>query len=276
MRVNWRRLWVCVALMLLVPSAAAQTLVLISGFLGDSEGWRDSGVTWLLAEQGWWEGGELKMTPVGVMPTAPPTRSARRFFTLDMPNTGPLFVQAAFLGKYLEFIHARYPGEPIILVGHSAGGVVARLYMVLQPRSGVSALITIASPHLGSELAQLGTLMGNSPMAWFAPFMGASKFNRAQALFQDLAPARPYNLLGWLNLQPHPPALYVSIVRGRDASWLGMGDLLVPAYSQDLNNVPALRGMARTLPTGGSHEVQFEDGILLVRMLTLLNLIQRG
>lgn len=43
----------------------------------------------------------------------------------------------------------------IVLVGHSAGGVIARVFAETHPDSGVTKVITVAAPHCGSEIANL-------------------------------------------------------------------------------------------------------------------------
>jgi pimeloyl-ACP methyl ester carboxylesterase len=43
----------------------------------------------------------------------------------------------------------------IVLVGHSAGGVIARLFVENHPDAGVTKVVTVASPHGGSDLAAL-------------------------------------------------------------------------------------------------------------------------
>jgi pimeloyl-ACP methyl ester carboxylesterase len=40
--------------------------------------------------------------------------------------------------------------KDIVLVGHSAGGIIARHFVEMFPDAGVTKLITIATPHLGS------------------------------------------------------------------------------------------------------------------------------
>ncbi len=45
--------------------------------------------------------------------------------------------------------------QEIVLIGHSAGGVIARLFAESHPDSGVTKVIAVASPHTGSELANL-------------------------------------------------------------------------------------------------------------------------
>lgn len=43
----------------------------------------------------------------------------------------------------------------IVLVGHSAGGVIARLFAESYPDSGVTKVIAVASPHAGAEMATI-------------------------------------------------------------------------------------------------------------------------
>lgn len=239
-----------------------EALVLIHGYLGNSDNWRDSSITNQLEAAGWQDGGLLRPGWHGV--GWPP--GGKTYYTVALPTEAPLLVQLSHFAAYLELVHARHPGESLVLVGHSAGGVLARLYMVQYPGAGVDVLVTIASPHLGTETAEIGAVIGSTPLAWLAPFLGAGVFNRSQALYRELVRERPGSLLFWLNRQPHPDALYVSIVREND-SLLGFGDLLVPTWSQDMNHVLALRGRARAVATPGGHMLNAQDGKLILQVL---------
>ncbi len=53
---------------------------------------------------------------------------------------------------------------------------------------------------------------------------------------------------------------YVSVVRVAGDEW-------VPPYSQDMNDVPALRGLAMTVTSPGRHRLQPADGPLLASLL---------
>jgi hypothetical protein len=81
----------------------------------------------------------------------------------------------------------------------------------------------------------------------------------------DLGPPVPGSLLQWLNGQEHPAIDYVSVVRG--AGYGFAGDRVVPPPSQDLNQVPALRGRATTLVVAADHLLGPGDGALLVELL---------
>ena len=54
---------------------------------------------------------------------------------------------------------------------------------------------------------------------------------------------------------------------GRIVSVGFAGDDLVPGYSQDMNNVPALRGQAKVLMTATGHRLNPDDGQLLAGIL---------
>jgi hypothetical protein len=142
--------------------------------------------------------------------------------------------------------------------------------MVRHPQAGVDALVTFASPHLGTGSAEVGSMLGQSPLSWVAPFVGAHALNRSQGLYLDLARERPGTFLFWLNRQEHPQARYVAVVR-HDDSLLGLGgDLLVADWSQNMNNVYALRGRVRTVRVSRGHGLDHTDGPLLVRVLEQL------
>jgi pimeloyl-ACP methyl ester carboxylesterase len=245
-----------------LSSYAGQTLVLIHGYLSDGSGWRPMGIVSALQVAGWQDGGHLLPNialPTGVSPNSP---TGRYVYTLTLPSEAPLAVQAQRLDFYLRYLQNKHPDNSLILVGHSAGGVVARLVMV---RSGIpiKGLITIASPHLGTDKAEWGTLLSNSPFSWISPFLGLGTINRSEGLYRDLVRENPSSLLFWLNRQPHPKAFYVSIIRVACDVW-------VPTYSQDMNDVIALRGLAITVTSKGGHNLQPADGPLLVSLLESL------
>jgi len=247
-------------LLISLSSYAGQTLVLIHGYLSDGSGWRPMGIVSTLQAAGWQDGGHL--LPNVALPAGMSSPTGRYVYTVTLPSEAPLAVQAQGLDFYLRYLQKKHPDNSLILVGHSAGGVVARLVMV---RSGipVKGLITIASPHLGTDKAEWGRLLSNSPFSWFSPFVGLDTINRSDGLYRDLVRENPSSLLFWLNRQPHPRAFYVSIVRAACDQW-------VPSYSQDMNDVVALRGLARTVTSGSGHSLQPADGPLLASLLERL------
>lgn len=254
-------------LMLLPLHGAAEAMVLVQGYLGDGDAWRRSGVTRALLEAGWVDGGLLVNGPQGIRRRGgSPLPAPRRFYTVAIDTEAPLLVQERQFAPYISEIRTRHPGESLYLVGHSAGGVLARLYLVQHPGVPISALVTIASPHLGTASAEAGLLAGQGPLGWMAPLFGAEDLNRSQGLYYDLAREQSGNLLYWLNRQPHPATRYISVVR-REGGFFGLGDLVVPPWSQDMNNVAALRGRVVTLTVDGPHNLMPSDGLLLLDIL---------
>jgi triacylglycerol lipase len=258
------------ALCLLLPGmAAAEAMVLVQGYLGEDDPWRRSGVTTAIQRAGWQDGGHLLDSPDGVRRNSPDNKSAKAFYTMALPTEAPLLFQARYLERYMAYVLARHEGESITLIGHSAGGVLARLYMVQHPQVRISALITIASPHLGSGTAEVGLLASQSPLGWVAPFMGAQSINRSQGLYHDLSREQPGSLLYWLNRQPHPKSRYVAVIH-KDGGLFGLGDLIVPEWSQNMNNVATLRGAVMIVPVSGDHPLNPADGPLLMDLLRRL------
>lgn len=242
---------------------AGQTLVLIHGYLADGSEWRGSGVVTALQRAGWQDMGHLLSQGYLAAPQSTTPSSSRILYSVTLSSEAPLQVQAQQLANYLQLLQQRHPQNKMILVGHSAGGVVARL-AVLSPALSVQGLITIASPHLGTDKAELGVMANQSPLSWFAPFFGMETLNRSAQLYLDLVRETPSSLLFWLNRQPHPSMFYASIVRVNEQN---EANSIVPAYSQDMNNVPALRGKSVSVPSVGLHSLQFSDGILLAKLL---------
>lgn len=104
--------------------AWSETLVLIQGYLGGADNWRDSGITQVLEKSGWKDGGHLSIGPGGVRDQRPDTRGSRRYITLDLPTQAPLMIQSKQLDRYLAYLHRRNPNSVLILVGQDRKSVV--------------------------------------------------------------------------------------------------------------------------------------------------------
>jgi triacylglycerol lipase len=264
---------VCLVLMGVMFASAlrADVLVLIHGYLSGAQSWDTSGINTVLERAGWHRAGIFIAGPSGSQLIPSPGRPARlKVYVVDLPSEAPILVQSTSLRNILNTINKLNPEEPIVLVGHSAGGVVARAALVLGGASDVKALITIASPHLGTYRAEqaLDATEIPFPFSIAADLFGGETYDiaqRSRGLFVDLVRPRPGSLLYWLNSQKHPDLQYFSIVRGEAA--IMSGDYIVPGFSQDMNNVPALSGRSTRIAVGTQHGLDVIDGSVIVNVL---------
>jgi len=266
------RLFVLV-LCLSYNAVRADVLVLVHGWAANADTWVHSGVLPVLESQGWRNAGVVYSTPAGVQhfPVRYTNQSRNRVYRAQLPDTAPLLLQASHLTSQLAFIQQIHPNEAMIVAGHSAGGVVARLVAIRPDYVRIKSLITIASPNLGTPRALDGMDVVDSK-PFFCPgpgmdllktMMGGNSYQYlkdSRGIMSDLAPIAPGSLLNWLNQQPHPDIEYHTVIRS------GV-DNLVPAISQDLNQVPAVRGRAHRYLTPAAHDLNPADGILLVEIL---------
>lgn len=273
----WMALCCMLALVFAGPASAGRILVLVHGYLGDSASWQQSGALPVLVQAGWRVAGNWQSTPSGVRlePVGPPAGEFA-INTVDLPSTAPLMEQARFLGGMLGAVAQRHPTDRVDLVGHSAGGVVARLALVNYGAGTVTRLITIAAPHLGTERASQALdatddsgLFGGIKRWYVKRKVGDDMYRTLQSsrgVLADLAPPAPGNLLYWLNGRRHPNISYVAVVRG--APYGLPGDQVVPAPSQDLRRVTALNGRATIRVVAGGHELSPQDGLLLSELVS--------
>lgn len=258
-------------LMLSSTALKADIVVLVHGYLGNPESWEFSGINAQLETSGWQRAGVIFASPEGSMLTRQPANTGNKpVYNVSLPSKAPAMLQSDLLKGMLSDLEKRHPGEKVTLVGHSAGGIIARLTLVRFGAGQVDKLITIASPHLGTMMAvkALDETHDSGPVGIIKNFFGGSLYHTVKSssgLLVDLTPSRPGNLLHWLNTQPHPDIEYVSVVRG--VNQFQSGDRLIPGFSQDMNNVPALQGKSQLyfLPTG--HSLNPLDGEMLSLLL---------
>lgn len=249
--------------------ARAEVAVLVHGYLGNAGSWEFSGVNAVLARNGWMPAGVIAPGPVGPLLPPPGPNAPRKVYSVELPSTAPLMVQSDMLLAALQAVRSRHGKEAITLIGHSAGGVVARMALVRGGSAGVVKLITIASPHLGTvrALQALDATQEGGPIGFVKDIFGGSEYRAVKhswPVLLDLSPAVPGSALFWLNAQPHPSIKYVSIVR---AAPFGLGDMLVPGASQDLNSVHQLAGKASTYVVPEGHALSPADGTMLATLM---------
>lgn len=253
-------------LSLLPLTAAAGIALLVHGYQSSGQIWRSSQVIYPLMANEWQDAGSFSYEGRQIL--GPNFRSSgdNLFYTINLPNNAPILFQVEFLHAVVQSIRQFAPLEPISLVGHSAGGIVARAVMVTHPEHQISQLISIATPNLGTGAAVAGSLLAGSPVGIFARMMGEQNLSRSGQLLSDLAPQQANNFLGWLNAQPHPTADYIAIIRTEKG--LLKGDALINPASQNLRNVWALqRNQVESFWSTGSHRLAAEDGDILAALL---------
>jgi murein DD-endopeptidase MepM/ murein hydrolase activator NlpD len=134
------------------------------------------------------------------------------------------------LRELLNRVAAEHPGVPIDVIAHSQGGVVARTALTDEadpgdPRSPpVSALVTLGSPHQGTELATALTMLGHT---WTGKAVEAGAHAALPGQADPQAPsvqqmAEESEFMRELNRRRLPPGLRVTSIAAR-------GDLVVPA-----------------------------------------------
>jgi len=258
-------------LMLATASVKADIVVLVHGYLGSPDSWETSGINTRLQAAGWNRAGVVFSTPAGIMMSKLPTPPKdHQVYSVSLPSRAPVGIQADLLKRMLSDLQKRHPMEEVVLVTHSAGGVVARMALVKYGAGKVSKLITIASPHLGTGLAAyaLNETHQSGPVGVLKSFFGGNVYHTAKSstgLFVDLVPSRPGNMLYWLNSRQHPAIEYISIARGKDINI--NGDQIVPGYSQDMNRIPALHGKSQLYYVNSNHMLNPRDGELLALLL---------
>ncbi|MGB5519179.1 MAG: alpha/beta fold hydrolase [Gammaproteobacteria bacterium] len=256
--------------------AKADILVLVHGYLGSADSWEASGVNSVLEANGWKRGGLISSSPDAVAPVyvGPGKDANNKVYVVDLPAEAPIAVQTdQFLGM-LATIQTMHPDDPLIIVGHSAGGIVARMALVRGQPENIKALITIASPHVGTTRANqaIDATDESGPFGFVKSFFGGSGYDtlrRSRGLLYDLAHPHPGSLLYWLNAQEHPDIKYVSVVRLNPVGFAG--DELVPGYSQDMNNVPPIQGNSSVIVTPAGHTLVAQDATTLLEILNRLD-----
>lgn len=83
--------------------------------------------------------------------------------TLPDRAQGDLAGQAEALGSAVDAVVRRTGASSVDLVGYSAGGIVARLWVTQDGGAArVRRLVTLGSPHHGTEVAALGSLVAGA------------------------------------------------------------------------------------------------------------------
>lgn len=259
-----------ISLMLLSVSltAKADILLLVHGFQSDMLTWQRAGIITVLEQHGWEKTDYLIASQKGIVPLHSPEKiPQKKIVILQLPSDITLKVQANMFTAALHHLADQYPNEQIIIVGHSLGGLTARLSLVKNGVFQVKALITIASPHLGTDLALMGMheLDNNMMTRWFKRMFGGGRYQLLEAsapVIYDILPEQPGNMLFALNRQQHPNIHYFSVVRSYPSGRLG--DKIVPGYSQNMHSVAAIRRRSTRILQGTQHDLTQQDAFSIL------------
>lgn len=252
-------------------TASAQVMLLIHGYLGDAHSWEKSGINSALDQSGWARAGLFIGSPQGPqLYTINHNNAENLVYVATLPSTAPVIFQADVLKTIIDRILSLHNQQKIILVGHSAGGVVARMALIRHQLQNIQGLITIASPHLGTTRADqaLDITANHGPFNIVKNVVGGDDYDalkHSRALMFDLRPPHPGAMLDWLNNQPHPKINYSSIIRSNNMGWYG--DYYVSGFSQNMNNINALLGQSSTYVTPTSHFLTQQDAYTILSII---------
>jgi len=149
---------------------------------------------------------------------------------LRLPYRETINTQSEYLNRELNKIKG-----DITLVGHSAGGIVARNVLVRARNDNIKQLITIASPHQGSDLARYSSFLNDS-----IPFGNMFSLvilpDEASAYLPLRQLKKGSSFLKSLNSIPHKNICYSSIIKSGGY----VNNSYADTHSQNMNNIKGL------------------------------------
>ncbi len=206
-----------------------------------------------------------------------------RVFAVTFPHKhGNLFYEAQYLADAIEIIRRETGVEKVTLVGHSAGGLVARVYVSdFHPagswtgyRGDVENLVTLAAPHRGLDFAfrhpefnyyfMKDELAANAPMSWDKILVyGQWKDTFEFSVYSDNFPMQQQVLADWSGRYPvsltspdyyttvHGGQGYVSHSQGIDNAILRGGN-----FMNALKGFPVPAGIKVSVIAGNNDKIQ--------------------
>jgi pimeloyl-ACP methyl ester carboxylesterase len=189
--------------------------------------------------------GQVVLTPASEDPASVPFPCV----TVSLSQRGfkGIGESASELAAFVDFVKGKYRVRQVTLVGYSLGGLVCRDYLTsLGYRGEVATLMTIASPHLGSEYAALYDLctelhrVANEPNVDDKVRLAAvnlqSKIvlelrkhgvNAMARSLDQMHPPEGDNYLALLNRRPHPADVhYVCLIGSKSVADLSLRDVM--------------------------------------------------
>ncbi len=229
----------------LAPTSAPYPVIFIHGLASSAQGAWGPAVKWLDAA-GWIGGGDLQVVP-GAGVTGLTNASADYFFMnmsdwqrLPSPSQSlTLQQQGLEVAAIVRRVRAATGATKVVLVGHSMGGLAARAYVqslgTNRYAGDVARLVTVGTPHLGSELA---TILRDVVLEYpiLVGFFDGLRFDFGSVAVNDLRPgSTSLTRLNTLNGATAPPndIAYTLIAGSGDIGQMpGPGDGIVSFESQ--------------------------------------------
>lgn len=206
-----------------------------------------------------------------------------RVFAVTFPHKhGNLFYEAQYLADALELALAQTGAAKAALVGHSAGGLVARMYVSgfapdggwTRYRGDVERLVTLGTPHRGQDFAfrhpefnyyfMKDELAANAPMSWDKVLAyGQWKDTFEFSIYSDNFPMQQqvlYNWSGRFPVKTSSPDYYTTLHGGQGFVSHSLG--IDNAIARGGNFMSALRGfpvapdVAVTVVAGTRQEIE--------------------
>jgi hypothetical protein len=177
-------------------------------------------------------------------------------------------VPAQHLRDLLGAIREAHPGVPVDVIAHSQGGLVARAALgrggdAVDPRlPPIGHLITLGTPHDGTDLATAGALLGSTWVGEVAGRVARSVTGGAVDPASEAAAqlAETSSFVAAVRDRPLPAGTRVTSIAAR-------GDVVVPALHSALpgatNVMVPLDGLGAHHALPGSAEVQREVALAL-------------
>ncbi|HEX3530740.1 MAG TPA: alpha/beta fold hydrolase [Thermoanaerobaculia bacterium] len=222
-------------------------ILFLHGFGSGAETWKDARLTDFLQSKGLRFGGTVRIDGKGEARIEGSSAGADFFLLAVSSSFQGLDGWTRDIAKLVAKVREATQAPRVVLVGHSAGGLAGRRYLVEHfSDHHLAKLVTVASPHRGSELGWLWLLkkkLQSTPIdAWLAGVERGVGTPLDSPLLHDLLPERQNPALARLNKTAHPTDVEYSCLRAAGSpdadNWAALGKLF---DSMDLENSPFLQ-----------------------------------
>ncbi|MDX1776144.1 MAG: alpha/beta fold hydrolase [Desulfobulbales bacterium] len=95
---------------------------------------------------------------------------------------GPIRIAVDELKTVLDAMRRKWPGKNLYLIGHSRGGLIARQLFRERNTSDIDGLVTICSPHCGTDMAKFSRYLKPAGVLLAKIISGNSKATLTRAM----------------------------------------------------------------------------------------------